>query len=247
MFINRFTSPNYNQRENSKIDMLVLHYTAMAGSCEDVCKWLCNETSHVSSHYVVDRDGTIFSLIDDNHRAWHAGVSFWDGSSDINSRSIGIEIHNLGEGDCFPEKQISSLCRLIKNLMDKHGISRHNVLGHSDVAPERKKDPGNSFPWIDLHEQGIGIWSNKKITNNKSMVNIGEKSQKIEEVQNHLKSMGYNINVNSIYDNATRIIIEAFQRHWRPKKTDGFLDLETEVLLKDVFSQFKYMKKLDLD
>ena len=131
--------------------------------------------------------------------------------------------------------------------MDKHGISRHNVLGHSDVAPERKKDPGNSFPWIDLHEQGIGIWSNKKITNNKSMVNIGEKSQKIEEVQNHLKSMGYNINVNSIYDNATRIIIEAFQRHWRPKKTDGFLDLETEVLLKDVFSQFKYMKKLDLD
>ena len=247
MFINKFKSPNYNQRKNSKIDMLVLHYTAMEGSCEDACAWLCNELSQVSSHYVVDRDGTIFSLVDDSYRAWHAGVSFWNGSTDINSRSIGIEIHNLGKEEDFPKKQIGSLCELINYLIDRHNISRHNILGHSDVAPERKKDPGNLFPWIDLYAQGIGIWSNKKIEDNKSITNIVDKSKIIKKIQNYLKAIGYNINVNSVYDNQTKIIIEAFQRHWRPKKIDGCLDLETQVLLHDVFSQFKYMNKLDLD
>jgi len=247
MFINRFTSQNYNQRKNSVVDMLVLHYTAMDSSCENVCVWLCSELSQVSSHYVIDKDGTIFSLVDEKYRAWHAGISFWDGNSDINSRSIGIEIHNSGDGDPFPKIQINSLCKLINSLIDKYNIPKYHILGHSDVAPERKKDPGNLFPWINLYEQGIGVWSNKKIKNNKSIINIGDKSEIVKKIQNHLKIIGYNIVVNSVYDNQTKIIIEAFQRHWRPNKVDGILDLETNILLEDIFNQFQYMRKLDLD
>ncbi len=153
-------SPNFNERKLD-IDMIVLHYTGMQ-SFEEALNRLCDKNAEVSCHYLIAMNGDIYSLVDEAKRAWHAGISSWQGIKDINSRSIGIEIENKGHDfgyHKFPEIQINSLINLCHKLIKKYNIKPINIVGHSDVAPERKEDPGEFFPWDLLNQNGIGIYS----------------------------------------------------------------------------------------
>jgi N-acetylmuramoyl-L-alanine amidase len=153
-------SPNHNPRREGPVDLLLLHYTGMA-SAEAALDRLCDPAAEVSSHYLIDEDGTIFRLVDEVNRAWHAGAGFWAGCRDINSRSIGIELvnpgHALGYRD-FPVPQMQSLIHLAQGILARHPIPPHRVLAHSDIAPPRKQDPGELFDWALLAGHGIGLW-----------------------------------------------------------------------------------------
>ena len=141
--------------------MLVLHYTGMKTAREAIDR-LRDPEAKVSSHYVIDENGEIYSLVDEDKRAWHAGVSSWKGKTDINSRSVGIEIVNPGHEfgyRPFPEKQILSVIHLSKEIIKRNFILSENIVGHSDIAPNRKTDPGELFPWKKLAENGIGLWT----------------------------------------------------------------------------------------
>jgi len=156
-----FQSPNFNERADGQSpSMLLLHYTGMKTGSEAIER-LCDPGSKVSAHYVVEEDGRVFQLVSDDKRAWHAGVSYWAGESDINSASIGVEIvnpgHEFGYRD-FPDAQIESVIKLCGQIIEKYNISSGKVMGHSDVAPGRKTDPGELFPWERLAQSGIGLW-----------------------------------------------------------------------------------------
>ena len=156
----RLPSANFNSRKKP-VEMLVLHYTGME-TTQAALDRLRDPAAEVSAHYVIDEDGEIYSLIDEDKRAWHAGVSSWKGKTDINSRSIGIEIANPGHEfgrPAFPEKQILSVITLSKDIIERHSILSENIVGHSDIAPLRKRDPGEMFPWKLLAENGIGLWT----------------------------------------------------------------------------------------
>lgn len=152
-------TPNFNDRKTDVIDMIVLHYTGTE-SLNDAITRLCRKKYEVSAHYLVAVNGDIYQMVAEEYRAWHAGVSYWRGETDINSRSIGIEIDNKGHDygyNDYPDIQIASVVGLCKNLIEKYGIPPLNIVGHSDIAPSRKKDPGEKFPWHLLAMNGIGI------------------------------------------------------------------------------------------
>lgn len=153
-------SPNHNARQ-APIDMIVLHYTHM-DKLREVLDKLCDPASEVSAHFVVDIDGRIFQLVGEERRAWHAGVSSWQGRRDVNSRSIGIEIMNNG-AQPFTREQLISVVAICRKMMDKHDIPPHHVVGHSDVAPGRKEDPGPYFPWTYLARYGVGLCAEPKM------------------------------------------------------------------------------------
>ena len=201
-----FPSPNFNERKYP-VSVLVLHYTAIS-TCEESLVRLCdatNEAGRVSAHYLVDRDGSIYNLVDESKRAWHAGVGSWAGMNAINDCSIGIEIVNAGltadgKREPFPDAQIDAVIKLCKDIQSRYPIKY--VLGHSDVAPQRKQDPGEAFPWKKLAEVGIGVWTD----------NFAEPKKSVAEM---LAGIGYDV---SDIDKATI----AFQRHWHPEAiTDG--------------------------
>ncbi|MBT4888262.1 MAG: N-acetylmuramoyl-L-alanine amidase [Rhodospirillales bacterium] len=154
-------SPNHNERPlETSVDMLVIHYTGMK-NCEDALARLCDVEAQVSAHYLIDEDGTLYQMVDENRRAWHAGVSYWRGITDVNAHSIGIELVNPGHEfgyRAFPEAQMLTLIDLCKDILSRHDISACNVVGHSDVAPERKQDPGELFDWQRLADAGIAQW-----------------------------------------------------------------------------------------
>lgn len=185
MDIKNIPSPNFNERAAGKeINMLVLHYTGML-TAEDALDRMCDSSSEVSAHYMVDEDGEIYQLVDETKRAWHAGVSFWKGETDINSCSIGIEIvnpgHEFGYRE-FPEKQMQSVIALSKQIVEKYPILSENVVGHSDIAPTRKQDPGELFDWKRLAESGIGLWPN-----------FDETATKTNDETAMLENIGYDI------------------------------------------------------
>jgi len=204
-------SPNYDVRKSSvNIDMLVLHYTGM-GDSQVALERLRDPATKVSAHYLIDEDGTIYALVDETLRAWHAGVSCWAGQRDINSCSIGIELANPGHEfgyRPYPKQQRDALAMLAEDIVNRHPIPAHRVLGHSDVAPSRKRDPGELFDWNGLAKAGIGLWP--------------------EQVSNGplLEEFGYD--VAGAGQTACAV---AFQRHWRPNKIDGFMDNECTRLL----------------
>ncbi len=148
-------SPNHGPRRDPVIDMLVLHYTAIDKAA--TLARLCDPAAEVSAHYVIDEDGTVYALVPESERAWHAGLSFWRGHGDINSRSVGIELVNSGDRP-FATAQIESLIGLCRSILARHPIPPQNVVGHSDIAPARKIDPGRFFPWARLAAAGIGAW-----------------------------------------------------------------------------------------
>jgi len=224
-------SPNYTDRMPGPIDMLVLHYTGMA-SGEDALARLCDPAAQVSAHYLIDEDGQIYQLVAEEKRAWHAGVSCWAGERDINSRSIGIELvnpgHELGYRN-FPELQMRRLAELCHEILLRHPIPPHRVLGHSDVAPGRKRDPGELFDWEWLAGQGIGVWP--------APVDSDAASQPdILSLQTDLAGFGYDVPQTGIYGVQTRAVVTAFQRHFRPNTVDGVADAETAALLQHLLT-----------
>jgi N-acetylmuramoyl-L-alanine amidase len=229
-------SPNHGERKiGAKVDMLVLHYTGMRDA-QAALDRLCNPHSEVSAHYVVLEDGFIVQCVPEERRAWHAGQSYWAGETDINSCSIGIEIanpgHDYGYPD-FPRRQIAAVTTLCRSIFTRHRIPPYRVLGHSDVAPTRKQDPGEKFPWRLLHASGIGLWvPPAPIVPNGKLHVLGESNPTIAEAQELLGRYGYGVPCNGYFDGATRDAVAAFQRHFRPAKVDGVLDASTLATLK---------------
>jgi N-acetylmuramoyl-L-alanine amidase len=229
-------SPNHGERRSdAKIDMLVLHYTGMIDGRAALNK-LCSATSEVSAHYVVFEDARIVQCVPEARRAWHAGQSLWAGETDINSCSIGIEItnpgHDAGYPD-FPRRQIAAVTALCRSVLTRHRVPPDRVLAHSDVAPSRKQDPGEKFPWRLLYESGIGLWVKPSPIVPNGPVNVlGENTPTIAEAQALLSRFGYGVTTSGYLDGQTRDVIAAFQRHFRPAKIDGVLDVSTMETIK---------------
>lgn len=174
-------SENFNDRKSDKIDMLILHYTATKDAAQAIEFMTCPKRA-VSAHYLVCEDGKIIQLVDEKHRAWHAGKSYWQGETDINSRSIGIEIQNLGhDGGCPPYSaaQMKAVAQLCKDILSRHPIPPEHVLAHSDVAPDRKIDPGEHFPWKKLADAGVGRWPKGKVTEDFNAASLDDMLLKI--------------------------------------------------------------------
>jgi N-acetylmuramoyl-L-alanine amidase len=222
-------SRNHGQRRNgARTDMLVLHYTGMANADEALAR-LCSAESEVSAHYLVFEDGRVAQLVPEAERAWHAGVSAWAGESDINSRSIGMEIanpgHDFGYPD-FPEPQIAAVIALARDILARHAISADRVVAHSDIAPSRKQDPGEKFPWRRLHEAGVGLWVEQAPAKAGPVLSLGDNAA-VVELQTALATYGYGLEPSGQYDALTRDVVTAFQRHFRPARVDGLADAST--------------------
>lgn len=222
-------SPNHGERSSGRVDILLLHYTGMPDH-DGALAWLCDPRSRVSCHYFVHEDGRVLSLVPEDRRAWHAGASVWAGEPDINSRSVGIEIANAGHPGGlpdFPEPQIEALIGLCRAIVGRHTIPSHRVLGHSDVAPGRKLDPGERFPWARLAAAGIGHWQEPAQVGGGRFFSRGDRGQPVEAVQGMLALYGYGVEITGSFDQRTEDVVAAFQRHFRPARVDGIADRST--------------------
>ncbi|WP_313612711.1 N-acetylmuramoyl-L-alanine amidase [Agrobacterium sp.] len=223
-------SPNHGERaDNCSPDMIILHYTGMP-SADGALSWLCNPESEVSSHYFVHEDGRVVQLVPEGRRAWHAGKSFWAGATDINSRSIGIEIANpghVGGLPDFPAEQIRTVIQLCADCGERWSIAPERVLAHSDVAPVRKVDPGENFPWKTLHENGVGHWVEPGSVTGGRFFQRGDAGQPVEALQSMLSFYGYNVEITGSFCEKTEGVVAAFQRHFRPSRVDGIADFST--------------------
>jgi N-acetylmuramoyl-L-alanine amidase len=230
-------SPNYEARKQGHMpDMILLHYTGMQTG-EAALQRLCAPDSQVSSHYVVFEDGRIVQCVPEAFRAWHAGASFWAGETDINSCSIGIEIVNPGHEfgySNFPLRQIAAVISICRSIITRRGpISADRILAHSDVAPARKQDPGEKFPWDLLSESGIGHWVRPAPLNiDGPTLGPGDNGEAVTRLQRALRGYGYDIEETGSYDDATRVVVTAFQRHFRPARVDGIADASTQLTLR---------------
>ena len=225
MIIVQHPSPNHSMR-TLPVDMLLLHYTGMPTGAEALDR-LCDPAAEVSAHYLVEEDGTVFQLVDEMSRAHHAGVSFWAGERDTNSRSIGIEIVNPGHEwgyRPFPDKQIRAVVALSQQILLRHSIEAKFVVGHSDVAPDRKNDPGELFPWARLADNGIGIAPPVIEAGGRLLVSEGEQSKTVKQAQGLLAKIGYECPVCGIWDQRSIDVMIAFQRHFYPIRLDGMID-----------------------
>lgn len=215
------------------MDLLLLHYTGM-DSAEAATAWLCNGDAGVSCHYLVDEAGNIVQMVDEARRAWHAGASHWAGEDDINSCSIGIEIHNQGHFKGYPdfsEPQMAALEELCLDILSRHEIPPARVLAHSDVAPGRKIDPGEKFDWARLHESGIGHWVEPAPVETDTGLTFGDDGAAVRELQSALVRYGYGLGVTGRYDAFTRTVVAAFQLHFRPARINGVADRSTRDTL----------------
>lgn len=213
--------------------MLILHYTGMP-SGQAALDWLCNPAAQVSSHYFVWEDGRAVQLVPERRRAWHAGAATWEGERDINSRSIGVEIVNAGHPGGlpqFPDVQIAAVVALCGDICGRHVIAPWRVLAHSDVAPGRKIDPGESFPWEDLHRCGLGHWVEPAAIIAGPALAPEDRGEAVAKLQRRLAGYGYGLSVTGVYDAATEFVVEAFQRHFRPARVDGIADRSTRDTL----------------
>lgn len=228
-------SPNFDERTGlGRPDMIVLHYTGMQFAHEAIHR-LCDTKSRVSSHYVVLETGSIVQLVEEGKRAWHAGVAAWGGDPDVNSRSIGIEIcnpgHDFGYPD-FPPRQIAATITLCRSILTRHIIRPDNVVAHSDVAPSRKNDPGEKFPWKRLAQSGVGLWVEIGPVADAEPLKPNDTGPKIIDLQRSLAEYGYGFDASGRYDVSTREVVTAFQRHFRPAQVDGIADASTMQMLR---------------
>jgi N-acetylmuramoyl-L-alanine amidase len=232
-FVDR-PSPNHDPRPPGQtIDILLLHYTDMDSAAAALDR-LCDPAAKVSAHYCVDEDGTVYRLVGEDRRAWHAGKASWAGAGDINARSIGIELVNPGHS-CgyrpFPDAQMSALIGLAREILARHPIPPARVLGHSDVAPDRKQDPGELFDWRALAAAGIGLWPEAAAP--------ADPVPDMAEVQARLARFGYAVPRHGRLDGETRAVIAAFQRHFRPAAVTGACDGETAARLAALLDRFE--------
>jgi N-acetylmuramoyl-L-alanine amidase len=226
-------SPNLNERLHT-LDMLVLHYTGMRDGPSALAR-LCDPASQVSAHYMVEEDGRIFQIVPEDKRAWQAGRSWWQGDEDLNSRSIGIEIVNGGHDfglPPFPDRQIDAVIELCRGIFSRWPIPQNRIVAHSDIAPDRKEDPGERFPWKRLAEAGVGLWPDKPDVEPWMMHGAapGDGGVTVERLQRALAQIGYRIEISGTYDEQTEAVVRAFQRRWRPTRVSGQGDSETIAL-----------------
>jgi Negative regulator of beta-lactamase expression len=227
-------SPNFGERRGgAKPDALVLHYTGMETEQAAEAR-LCDPASEVSAHYLVCEDGRVVQLVPEEKRAWHAGKGSWGGADDVNSFSIGIEIvnpgHDLGYPD-FPDRQIEAVIALCRDLIRRHGILPQRVLAHSDVAPGRKIDPGEKFPWGLLARAGVGHHVEPAPLHPGRELAKGDQGAQVEAFQKMLARYGYGIKATGFFDAGTEVVTAAFQRHFRPARVDGVADPSTRDTL----------------
>lgn len=228
-------SPNHGERR-APVDMLLLHYTGMARA-EAAIDLLRDPRAEVSCHYVVLEDGGIVQMVSEARRAWHAGVSSWEGVTDTNSRSIGIEIVNPGHSlgyPAFPEAQIIAVAALCQDILARHAIRADRVLAHSDVAPLRKEDPGEKFPWHLLHHAGVGHLVHEAPIRGGRFFMQGDGGEPVAALQSMLALYGYGLAVTGTYDAETEAVVRAFQRHFRRAKVDGVADASTIMTLREL-------------
>jgi len=239
MNITQTPSPNFNDRK-APIDMLVLHYTGMA-SGQAALERMCDADAEVSAHYMIWEDGRISQLVDEAKRAWHAGVGSWQGDTDLNSCSVGIEIvnggHNVplpdGSLPPYPEAQIEAVIALSQVVVARHNIPQTRIVGHSDIAPMRKEDPGEHFPWGQLAKAGLGLWPEMLAGPDGAPLLIGRGLGKgdtgapVQRLCQMLGRIGYGLDVSNQYNEETEATVRAFQRRWLPARLTGQADLET--------------------
>ncbi|MBI4724570.1 MAG: N-acetylmuramoyl-L-alanine amidase [Rhodomicrobium sp.] len=221
------------RREGFRPDILLLHYTGMP-SAEAAIQWLAAPESRVSCHYVIDEAGTVTQIVPEFFRAWHAGVSHWQGVDDINSCSIGIEIQNPGHESGYPDfpaGQMQAVEALCLDITRRWGIKPHRVLAHSDVAPRRKIDPGEKFDWERLARSGIGHWVKPEPVVAGEALAPGGTGEAVMRLQQQLRSYGYGAGLTGEFDADTQFAIAAFQRHFRPALVDGRADRSTLLTL----------------
>ncbi len=203
-------SPNHDERPAGlPVDTLILHYTGMRSGSEAIAR-LREPSSRVSCHYLVEEDGAVFRLVEEGRRAWHAGVSHWRGHTLLNGRSIGVEIVNPGHEwgyRPFPALQMGAVAELCRGILARHPIPARNVVAHSDVAPDRKDDPGELFDWQSLAAEGVGLWPEDRPPEGHPLALLG--------------AVGYRT------DLPLPVLLRAFQRHWRPERVDGAADAAT--------------------
>lgn len=224
-------SPNFDARILPP-SMIVLHYTGMQTG-EAALERLRDPAAKVSAHYLVEEDGRVFRLVAEERRAWHAGVSFWRGRQNVNGDSVGIEIVNPGHEwgyRAFPDAQTASVIDLVADIRTRWTIDDRDIVGHSDIAPDRKDDPGELFPWAALAAAGHGLWTEASAAPGAS-VGEGEQGAAVFALQAGLTRLGYDLPPTGTFDTATTTAVRAFQRHWRPVKFDGIADGETRARL----------------
>jgi N-acetylmuramoyl-L-alanine amidase len=228
-------SPNHGERRGySRPNCLILHYTGMPTG-EAALKTLTDPASGVSAHYLIWEDGLIDQLVSESDRAWHAGKAWWKGESDLNSASIGVEIVNPGHdggSPPFPERQIAATIALARDVCTRWEIAPERVLAHSDIAPMRKQDPGEAFPWERLWREGVGRWTEPAPLSGGALFAHEEEGPPVRALQAMLALYGYGVEITGVYDRQTRQAVAAFQRHFRPKRVDGEADASTVATLK---------------
>lgn len=231
-FIQHFIrySPNHNERPALPTDFIVLHYTGMS-SANAALERLCDAASGVSSHYLIDEQGEVMLLVEEDRRAWHAGVSHWKGYDNINDISIGIEIANGGHEEGYPpfhKQQMQSVLVLCQDILRRHELPASAVIGHSDVAPERKQDPGQAFPWQWLATHGVGIWHGVDDTE------LPQPCQLSTEDLRGLRKLGYAVSE----DTSQHIyVVTAFQRHFCPSHINGQWNHTCRLMLERLLAQ----------
>lgn len=232
-------SPNHDERPAGEaVDTLVLHYTGMV-SAEAALRRLTDPQARVSAHWCVGEDGTLWRLVPEARRAWHAGVSAWRGRRSVNDRSIGIELVNPGhEHGCrpFPPAQMEAVVDLARAIQARHPIEPHNVVAHSDVAPARRQDPGELFDWAELARAGVGLWPEDAAAPAEAGAALGQGAQgePVRRLQQGLAAVGYGLAPDGDFGPATAAVVRAFQRHYRQTCVDGVADAETAALLERV-------------
>tara|TARA_B100000029_G_C17410707_1_gene900631 strand:+ start:248 stop:973 length:726 start_codon:yes stop_codon:yes gene_type:complete len=240
MKISTYYSPNFNKKKRSikSIKTIVIHYTGMQSERESLIR-LCNHKSKVSSHLLINTEGKIYRLVKDNRTAWHAGKSCWRSHKNLNNNSIGIELVNKGHKfgyTNFKKKQISSLVKICKILIKKYKIKKQNIVGHSDIAPLRKNDPGEKFPWKYLATKKIGIWHQYNINwlSRYRKVKVSNKKEKKIFIKN-LNKIGYCFYLKK--KSSFSKILVAFQRRFRKELINGILDKECSIIAQNLLKK----------
>ena len=236
LILTRNYSPNFDLKKRDKklIKFIILHYTGMKSQSKAIKK-LCDPKSKVSSHYFIKNSGEALILVPDLYKAWHAGKSKWKKFKSLNQYSIGIEINNPGHSHSYKKyslNQIISLTKLLKNLKKKYNIKKQNILGHSDISPDRKKDPGEKFPWKKLAIKNLSIWHNLSEKKLKVLRNIKLNNFEEQEFTNNLYNIGFSRLIGKKFKIKKNNLIKAFQRRFRQNLINGKTDQECLLISK---------------
>ncbi len=236
--LTRYYSINFDLPKRSKqsIKFIIIHYTGMKKESEAI-KRLCSPKSKVSSHYFIKNNGEVLNMVPDLYKAWHAGISYWKHYNSLNKHSIGIEINNPGHEHKykkFPLKQINSLINLLRYLIKKYNINKNNVLGHSDISPNRKKDPGEKFPWKKLAKRNLCKWHDLEEKKINKYRNLKLKHNEKKIFFSNLYKIGYSKMSNNWHKSERVNVVKAFQRKFRQALIDGKIDKECLLISKNL-------------